>query len=76
MITTPQIEPVSTEHLLAGLGLAIYEAKLVRSIIKSKDYLTRLETKNPAPRKLILLNRETELLEAKLARIRSQASRG
>ncbi len=76
MITTHQIEPASTEQLLPNLGLAIYEAKLVRSIIKSKDYLTRLETKNPAPRKLILLNRETELLEAKLARVRSQTSRG
>ncbi len=76
MNISPQIEPVSTEHLLSSLDLAIYEAKLVRSIIKSKDYATRLETKKPAPRKLMLLNREIELLEAKLARVRSQANDG
>jgi len=69
-----QIESVSTEFLLAGLNLAIYEAKLVRSIIKSKDYATRLESRNPVPRKLMLLNREIELLEVKLARVRSQAN--
>ena len=73
MITSPQFEPVSTEYLLANLGLAIYEAKLVRSIIKSKDYLTRLESRNPAPRKLMLLNREIELLEAKLTQVRASA---
>ncbi len=76
MITTPQIEPVSTEHLLTCLGLAIDEAKLVRSIIRSKDYATKLETKKAAPRKLMLLNREIELLEEKLGRVRSQANRG
>jgi len=43
MITSPQIEPVSTEHLLTCLGLAIDEAKLVRSIIKSKDLVRTKE---------------------------------
>ena len=69
----PQIEPVSTEHLLTCLGLAIDEAKLVRSVIKSKDYATKLETEKPTPRKLILLNRKIELLETKLDKIRGQA---
>ncbi len=76
MTTTHQIEPASTERLLACLNLAIDEAKLVRSIIKSKDYATRLKAKNPTPRKLMLLNREIELLEAKLIQVRSQANRG
>ena len=71
----PQIEPVSTEHLLACLGLAIDEAKLTRSIIKSKDLAAALETENPVPRRLILLNREIELLEAKLAQVRDSAER-
>ena len=76
MNISPQIEPVSTEHLLACLGLAINEAKLTRAIIKSKDIARDLEAKNPAPRRLMLLNREIELLEAKLAHVRSQANRG
>jgi hypothetical protein len=71
----PQIEPASTGRLLTCLGLAIDEAKRVRSIIKSKDSAAELELEKPAPRKLILLNREIELLEAKLDKIRSQASR-
>jgi len=71
-----QIEPVSTERLLACLNLAIDEAKLTRELIKSKDIARDLEAKNPVPRKLMLLNREIELLEAKLAWVRSQATRG
>lgn len=76
MNISPQIEPVSTEHLLTCLGLAIDEAMLTRTIIKSKDIARDLETKNPVPRRLMLLNREIELLEAKLTRVRSQTSRG
>ena len=74
MNTFTEIESVSTEHLLTCLGLAIDEAKLVRSIIKSKDFAAKLETEKPAPRRLILLNREIELLEAKLAEVREQAN--
>ena len=76
MNISPQIEPVSTKQLLTCLGLAIDEAKLVRELIKSKDIARDMEAKNPAPRRLMLLNREIELLEAKLARVRSQSSRG
>jgi len=76
MNISSQVEPTSTEHLLACLGLAIDEAKLARKIIKSKDIARDLEARNPAPRRLILLNREIELLEAKLDRVRSQANRG
>ena len=73
MNISPQIEPTSTERLLTCLGLAIDEAKLTRAIIKSKDITRDLEAKNSTPHRLMLLNREIELLEAKLARVRSQA---
>ena len=76
MITTPQIESVSTEHLLVHLNVAIEEAKLTRALIKSKDIARDLEAKNSTPWRLMLLNREIELLEAKLARVRRQANRG
>ena len=74
MNISPQIQ--STEHLLTCLGLAIDEAKLTRELIKPKDVARDLEAKNSSPRRLMLLNREIELLEAKLARVRSQANRG
>ena len=62
MNTSPQIESVSTEHLLAHLNITIEEAKLTRAIIKSKDIARDLEARNPTPRRLMLLNREIELL--------------
>ena len=75
MNISPHLQPTSTEHLLTCLGLAIDEAKLVREIMKSKDIARDLEAKNPVPRKLMLLNREIELLEAKLAQVRDSAKR-
>jgi hypothetical protein len=39
----PQVE--STEHLLTCLGLAIDEAKLVRSLIQSRDIARVLKEK-------------------------------
>ena len=67
-----QIEPASTEHLLACLGLAIDEAKLVRSIIKSKDMAYKLKTKNPFSQRLVNLNREIAHLETDLVKFRSE----
>jgi len=75
MNISPQIEPVSTEHLLNCLALAIDEAKLARKIIESKEIARDLEAINTAPRKLMLLNREIELLEAKLAKVCKSATR-
>jgi hypothetical protein len=71
MNISPQVQPVSTEHLLTCLDLAIDEAKLTRAIIKSKNIARDLEARNPVPQRLILLNREIELLAAKLDRVRS-----
>jgi len=76
MNISPQIESVSTEHLLTCLGLAIDEAKLTREIIQAKDRAHKENAENHFSHRLILINREIELLEAKLAQVRSQANRG
>ncbi|MDH3635350.1 MAG: hypothetical protein OES20_11670 [Gammaproteobacteria bacterium] len=70
-----QIEPTSTNRLLTCLGLAIDEAKLVRSIIESKDLAHKLKNEKPLSEKLRRLNREIEYLEAKLAKVRSRANK-
>jgi len=75
MNISPQIEPVSTERLLTCLGLAIDEAKLVRSIIKSRDTAKKLKMEKPFSQSLVFLNREIEYLEAKLVQVRSRANR-
>ena len=75
MHLSPQIEPTSTDRLLTYLGLAIDEAKLVRSIIESKDMTNKLKNEKPLSEKLCHLNREIEYLEVKLAKVRSLANK-
>lgn len=75
MDTSPQIEPTSTSRVLACLGLAIDETKLLRSINNSSAMIKRLETEDPASHRLLFLKKEMSNLEARLAKIRSQASR-
>ena len=65
-----QIESASTERLLACLGLAIDEAKLVRLIIKSKDMAYKLKTENPFSQRLVNLNLKIAYLETKLVKFR------
>jgi hypothetical protein len=73
--TSPQIELSSKDRLLTCLGLAIDEAKLVRSLIESKDKAGKLEENDPFSRQLIYLNREINYLEVKLTQVRRTASR-
>ena len=71
-----QIEPTSTDRLLTCLGLAIDEAKLVRSIIESRDLAHKLKTEKLLPERLAYIDREIEYLEAKLAEVREKANQG
>jgi len=73
--TSPQIELSSKDRLLTCLGLAIDEAKLVRSLIEYKDKAGMLEENDPFSRQLIYLNREINYLEVKLTQVRRMASR-
>ncbi len=70
---THQIEPTSTNRLLACLGLAIDEAKLVRDIVQTKDQVYKEVSADSYSRRLLYLNREIELLEDKLEKVRIRA---
>jgi hypothetical protein len=74
--SSTQIEPASTDHPLTCLGLAIDEARLVRSLIKSKDTAFKLKEEDPFSDRLLFLNIEIPYLEAKLIQVRSRAYRG
>ena len=71
-----QIEPITTNRLLTCLGLAIDEAKLVRSIIESKDLAYKQKTEKSLPDRLAHIDREIIYLEAKLAEVREKANQG
>ena len=62
-----EIESVSTEQLLNCLGLAIDEAKLLRSLIESRELAAKLKREDPFSDRLVYLNREITYLEKKLA---------
>ncbi len=74
MDTSPHIEPKTTVRLLTCMGLAIDETKLVRSINRSKEMARQLEADNPSSHRLLFLNREISNIEARLIKVRSQAS--
>jgi len=65
------IKPTPTNSLLAALNIAIDEARLVRSILKSKDRKYKLSIEYPLSDKLAHLDREIQYLEAKLIQVRS-----
>lgn len=69
-----QIEPASTDRLLACFSLAIDEAKLVRSLNQMKDQVSKVGANTPFSERLIFLNRKITNLEAKLADVRKQAN--
>ncbi len=70
------MKPVSTEQLLTDLGLAVDEAKLVRSLIKSQDLARKLKKENPFSERLIYLNKEIKYMEDQLTKVRSKAGGG
>ena len=69
-----QIEQNPAKHLLTRLVLAIDEAKLVRLTIKANNLATKFEPNETVYRRLMLVNREIELLESKLAKVRCQSN--
>ena len=61
------MQSVSTEHLLTCLELAIDEAKLVRSLIQSKDIVRVLKEKKPFSERLVYLNKEIRCVHGEQA---------
>ncbi len=60
---------------LTRLGVAIDEAKLTRLTIKSNNLATKPDPNETDYRRLMLVNREIELLESKLAKVRCRVNR-
>ena len=71
-----QIEQKPAKHLLTRLVLAIDEAKLARLTIKANNLATKLEPNETVYRRLMLVNREIELLESKLVKVRCRVNSG
>jgi hypothetical protein len=69
MNTSAQIEPVSTEHLLTCLDLAIDEAKQTRSLIQSKDLPKILKEEGLLSDTLSHLDHEIGYLEIKITQV-------
>ena len=71
-----QIEQNPAKHLLTQLVVAIDEAKLARLTIKANNLATKLEPNETVYRRLMLVNREIELLESKLVKVRCRVNSG
>lgn len=73
MSAAHQIEPISTEHLLKCLGLAVDEAKYARQLITTKEMVDSLGAEKPFTQRVTHLNREIAYLELKLEEVRTKA---
>ena len=74
MHVSAQIEQESLECFLNNLDVAIDEARQVRSNIKS-NYADDLEIHGSVSRRLMLVDREIELLESKLMKVSRRLDR-
>jgi len=64
------IKTVSTNHLLIPMILALDEARLVNSIVASKEMIKYFKAKDPYSDRLIHLTREIRRFETELAHVR------
>jgi hypothetical protein len=69
------IKTVSTNHLLIPMILALDEARLVNSIVASKEMIKDIKAKDPYSDRLIHLKREIRRFETELARVRKLTDR-
>ncbi len=72
--TRSLIEPTTTNRILANLGIAIDEAKIVRSIVEYSDHLRKIEYVPEASRRAQFIRNEIVRLEAKLSQTRNRAT--
>ena len=68
-------EITPNDKLLTSLGLAIGEAKRLRSLLKSRESSIKVDRENGQLEKLVQLNREIDYLEAKLKEVKSRSNR-
>jgi len=68
-------EITSNDKLLNSLGLAVAEAKMVKSLISARETSIKTDRDNGQLDRLVHLNREIDYLEAKLTEVRSKVNR-
>ncbi|MCP4387475.1 MAG: hypothetical protein GY802_04205 [Gammaproteobacteria bacterium] len=68
-------EITSNDKLLTSLGLAVAEAKMLRSLLKARESAVKADRGSGQLERMIHLNREIDYLEAKLLQVKSKATR-
>jgi hypothetical protein len=68
------IEPTTTNRILANLGFAIDEAKIVRSIVEYSDHLRKIKYVPEASKRAQFIRDEIVRLETKLSQTRNRAT--
>ncbi len=75
MSSSSLIKTISTNHLLIPMILALDEARLVNSIVASKEMIKDVKAKDPYSDRLIHLKREIRRFETELAHVRKLTDR-
>lgn len=68
-------EITENDKLLNSLGLAVAEAKMIRSLLKARESSIKADRHSNQIERLTHLNREIDYLEAKLVEIKSKMNR-
>lgn len=68
-------EITSNDKLQVSLGLAIAEAKMLRSLLKARESSIKADREGRGVRRLAQLDREIDYLEAKINEVRSKSNR-
>ena len=68
-------EITSNDKLLNSLGLAIAEAKMLRSLLKARKSSIKAARESGQLERLVSLDREIDYLEAKLKEVQSRTNR-
>lgn len=68
-------EITSNDKLLNSLGLAVAEAKMLRSLLKARESSIKADRSSGQLERLVHLNREIDYLEAKLLEVKSKINR-
>jgi hypothetical protein len=68
-------ETTSNENLVTSLGLAVAEARMLRSLLKARESSVKTDRESGRLERLVHLNREIDYLEAKLLEVKSKTAR-
>jgi hypothetical protein len=68
-------EITSNENLVTSLGLAVAEARMLRSLLKARESSVKADRESGRLQRLVHLNREIDYLEAKLLEVKSKTAR-